>query len=76
MRVFADFQNADARGRLRLTTVGTLKDLSQQGVTLTDGLALTVYEPDELEADGTVQWSEDEQLWVADIGPVRHLDVK
>jgi hypothetical protein len=65
-RVFADFHNADASGRVRLNCAGTLHDLAAQGVTLRPGLALRLYS-EELEADGVVEFSEQEKLWVAAI---------
>ncbi|MBE9103946.1 hypothetical protein IQ229_02995 [Nostoc cf. edaphicum LEGE 07299] len=65
-RVFADFQNADAEGRLRLNSIGTIEDLANQSIELGDGQLLTVYSED-LEVDGVVQFSEEEKLWVAAI---------
>ena len=65
-RVFADFHNADAYGRLRLNCVGTVEDLSRQEITLSDGLLLTLYSED-IEVDGTVLYSTEENLWVAEI---------
>ena len=74
-RVYADFHNADAQGRLRLTCVGTLEDLTQQGIVLREGLHLTLYsddlddqgEADELLVEGVVLYSEQESCWVAAI---------
>lgn len=63
-RVFADFHNADARGRLRLNCVGTVEDLARNQIVLSDGLLLNLYS-EELEVDGQVQYSTDENLWVA-----------
>lgn len=63
-RVYADFHNADALGRLRLNCAGTARDLAQQHIELHDGLRLTVYSED-LEADGRAQYSPEEKLWVA-----------
>jgi hypothetical protein len=63
-RVFADFHNADAQDRLRLSCIGTLEDLANQKIELKDGQSLTLYSED-LEVDGVVQYSEDENLWVA-----------
>jgi len=63
-RVFADFHNADARGRLRLNCVGTVEDLARYQIVLRDGLLLTLYS-EELEVKGHVQYSTDENLWVA-----------
>jgi hypothetical protein len=74
-KVYADFHNADANGRLRLNCVGTIEDLARQGITLHDGLPLTLYSDDldsegrldELLADGLVSFSKEEHCWVAAI---------
>ncbi len=65
-RIFADFHNADEQGRLRLNCVGTIEDLSRQNIKLKDGQLLTFYD-EELEVDGVVQYSEEENLWLAAI---------
>ena len=65
-RVFVDFHNADERGCLRLNCVGSVEDLSQQGISLYDGMLLTLYSED-LETDGKVIYSTEENLWVAEI---------
>jgi hypothetical protein len=80
-RVYADFNNADPKGRLRLNCAGTIADLSRLGVQLREGLVLTVYmddtddhdQPDDLEAVAVVEYSQDEG-WVAriDWAAVRH----
>ncbi len=66
LRVFADFHNADAEGRLRLNCIGTIEDLANQSIELQDGQLLTLYSED-LEVDGVVQFSSSEKLWVAAI---------
>lgn len=74
-RIYADFQNLDGSNRLRLTCNGTLEDLSREKIELREGLILTLYmddaddegRPDELRADGTVQFNHEEQVWVAAI---------
>jgi hypothetical protein len=63
LRVYADFHNADAQGRLRLNCVGTVEDLACHQIMLRDGLLLTLYS-EEVEAEGQVQFSTDEHLWV------------
>jgi hypothetical protein len=63
-KVFADFHNADAKGRLRLNCIGTVEDLAQQQIVLRDGLSLILYSED-LEVEGVVQYSTDENVWVA-----------
>lgn len=65
-RIFADFHNADAQGRLRLNCIGTIEDLSRQRIELQNGQLLTLYS-EELEVDGAVQYSEVEKVWVAAI---------
>jgi hypothetical protein len=75
--VYADFNNADQSGRLRLNCVGTIEDLSQQGIQLREGLPLTLHD-EELEADGVVQFSSEEKLWVAAIDwkAIRHKSAR
>lgn len=62
-RVFVDFHNADAQGRLRLNCIGTIEDLSAQKIELQSGQKLTLYSED-LEVDGIVEYSDLEHLWV------------
>jgi len=64
--VYADFHNADQQGRLRLNCVGTARDLSRYQVSLYDGLVLT-FQSEDLEVDGTVRYSTEENCWVAEI---------
>lgn len=66
VNLYADFNNADARGRLRLNCAGTVEDLARQGVRLEEGLPLTLHD-EELEADGEAQFSPEESAWVARI---------
>ena len=63
-RVFADFHNADAKGRLRLNCAGTVEDLACQKIFLEEGQSLIFYSED-LEVDGVVRYSQKENLWVA-----------
>ncbi len=81
-RIYADFQNADAEGRLRLNCVGTTKDLARKNVVLQPGTTLTLYSDDadeegrsdDLQVTGVVEYSEAEQCWVArvDWHAIRH----
>jgi hypothetical protein len=64
--IYADFNNADEQGRLRLNCVGTIRDLGRLGVQLQDGLKLRVHD-EELEAEGEVHYSSDERIWVAQV---------
>ncbi len=65
-KVFADFQNADDQGRLRLNCIGTIEDLSRQGTQLVPGNKLLIYS-EELEADAVIEYSDQERIWVAAI---------
>jgi len=62
--VYADFHNADSQGRLRLNCVGTIRDLAEKRIILTEGLQLTLSD-DDLEVEAAVHFAEDERLWVA-----------
>ena len=64
LRVFADFNNADVQGRLRLNCNGTLEDLAQQQITLREQQWLTLYSED-LEVEAQVAFSTEENVWVA-----------
>jgi hypothetical protein len=82
-KVYADFHNADAKGRLRLNCVGTIEDLARQGITLREGMSLALYtddvnaegQLDELLADGIVAFSDEEHCWVAaiDWSAIQHI---
>ncbi|RKU33759.1 hypothetical protein C6499_00750 [Candidatus Poribacteria bacterium] len=63
-RVFAEFHNADAKGRVRLNCAGTRADIKRQKIALQDGQRLILYS-EELEVEGVVRYSEEEKLWTA-----------
>ena len=63
-RVFADFHNADAEGRVRLNCTGTTADLARQKIVLRNGQSLIIYS-EELEVEGVVHYSQKENLWTA-----------
>jgi hypothetical protein len=65
-RVFVDFNNADEKGRIRLNTVGTIRDLDQLGIVLREGTEMLL-SCLELEAEGRATYSEQEHVWVASI---------
>ena len=81
-RLYADFQNLDDENRLRLTCVGTRRDLERQGLELREGMTVTLYtddandngQRDELLADGVVHYDAAENCWVATIdwNAIRH----
>ena len=48
----------------RLNTIGSITDLNRAGVVLESGLIVRLYSED-FKATGTVEFSEDERIWVA-----------
>jgi hypothetical protein len=64
--VYVDFQNADASGRVRLNTAGSLRDLAALSNGPTDGLMVRL-EAEELRASGVLRFSAEEQIWVAEL---------
>lgn len=81
-KVYADFQKVDDEGRLILTCAGTARDLARHRIELREGLVLAFYSddaddegaPDDLLAEGTVQYDAAAGRWVAllDRGAIRH----
>jgi hypothetical protein len=73
--VYADFQNADPQGRVRLNSVGTVNDLARLNLPLSEGLELLLYsddadqdgDPKQLVIEGSVAFSSEEHCWVARI---------
>jgi hypothetical protein len=59
-----DFNNADASGRVRLTTVAARADIAALTEPLSEGMRLQLVD-DELSAVGTAAFNSDEDLWTA-----------
>lgn len=66
-KIFADFNNTDKRRYLRLNTRGALDDIEKQNIKLEEGLEVLLYDHDELEVLGIVEFSLEEDIWVAKI---------
>jgi hypothetical protein len=65
-RIYADFNNADLDGRLRLSVAGAAADLENFHPPLKSGAEITVYD-EEHEADAVLEFSAREGIWVARI---------
>jgi len=65
-RIYADFNNADSKGRLRLITEGSLSDIKSLNLKMEEGLLIVVYD-DELSTSAEVSFSEEEKIWVAKV---------
>jgi len=66
-KIFADFHNADSSGRIRLTTAGTLEDIKRLNIELQNGLQVILNDHEEFETVGIIEYSENENIWVAKI---------
>jgi hypothetical protein len=64
--VYADFNNVDEQGRLRLNVQGALRDIEHQALALHDGMAIDVSDG-ELSASGIVRFSAHERIWVVEL---------
>lgn len=73
--IYADFNNLDDEGRIRLTTLGSVTDIARLGIQLRDGLELTLATDDaddagnrdDLMADAVVRYNRKDKCWVAEI---------
>ena len=63
---FADFNNADPKGRVRLNTVGSIRDIEESRIVLMDGVRLELYDDDEIVLEGIVR-SDPIEGWVAEV---------
>ena len=66
-KIFADFHNSDRDGRVRLNTVGTFRDIKEHNITLQEGLQILIDDNDGLVTPGIVEFSKEENIWVAKI---------
>lgn len=64
--IYADFQNADRDGFVRLNTNGTVADLARLGLTLVDGLSVVISDG-ELVSQATIRCPGVEGIWRAEI---------
>lgn len=64
--IFADFNNRDEDGYIRLNTIGTEEDLRANSIQLKDGIYLLVSDGD-LTAEVLVRAPGREQVWRAEI---------
>ena len=60
-RIYADFNSIEnseggSTSTLRLTGYGTIRSLSNQKLQLFEGMALVVFEPNDIEADGIAHY--------------------
>ena len=66
-KIFVDFNNADKEGRIRLNTKGAISDIREKNILLEHGLELFLDDGEELSILGIIEYSQDENIWVAKI---------
>lgn len=66
-KIFADFNNADGEGRLRLNCHGSISDIKRLGVELFEGKEILLTDEEGLKTKGIVHFSTEENIWVAKI---------
>lgn len=66
-KIFADFNNADRKGRIRLNTNGSLSDIKLLKIELIDGKKVMLDDDDGLATIGSLMFSEEERIWVVEI---------
>jgi hypothetical protein len=73
IRIYADFNNADEQGRVRLNTVGSLADIERHQHSLTDGMRIILHAPGDFEVEGTLTY---DAIWkgVPDWSTIRYTD--
>jgi hypothetical protein len=64
-KILADFNNADTKGRLRLNLFGGLKRIKDQNIELQENLEVLLDDDEGLRTKGIVQFSNEENIWVA-----------
>ncbi len=66
-KLFADFNNADQHGRVRLNTNGTFADIKRLSLELKEGMQVPLHDDDSLKTVGQLKYSDKENIWVAEI---------
>jgi hypothetical protein len=75
-KLFADFNNADRQGRVRLNTNGTFADIKKLNLDLKEGMQVLLDDNDSLTTIGHVKYSDLEKIWVAEVNwnDIKHND--
>ena len=73
IRIYADFNSCDEQGRVRLSTVGSLKDIKQYEHMLEEGMRVILYTPDEFEVAGILVF-EDIWLGIPDFSTINYYN--
>ncbi|MBI2386061.1 MAG: hypothetical protein HYV14_08605 [Elusimicrobia bacterium] len=71
IRIYADFNSQDEQGRVRLSTVGSRKDIERHRSKLKEGMEVILYTPGDFEVRGTLTF---DQIWlgIPDLSTIRY----
>ena len=72
--IFADFNNLDSWGRVRLITTGSLESIQPDSIELIEGKQVQLDDEDGLRNIGTLYFSKDENIWVAKLSPDNYIE--
>lgn len=61
LKIYADFNNADETGRIRLNTVGSLQDINRLKGSLAPGISVVLYTPGDFEVAARVEY---DGIWI------------
>jgi hypothetical protein len=67
IKIFADFNNADTLGRVRLNTRGALGDIEANKIVLQDDMHVLLDDDEGFTTTGVIEFSKEENIWVAQI---------
>ena len=75
IRIYADFNSTDENRSVRLSTVGSLKDIELHRPQLKEGLEVILYMTDEFEVRGKLAF---DKIWlgIPDWDTIRHYKTK
>ena len=75
-KLFADFNNADQHGRIRLNNNITLEDIKKLKIELKQGMQILLNDNHGLTAISQIKYSHEEKIWVAeiDLDDIKHND--
>lgn len=75
IRIYADFNSSDEQGRVRLSTVGSRKDIERHRPSLKEGMEVILYTPGDFEVRGTLTF---DRIWlgIPDWSTIRYEDAK
>jgi hypothetical protein len=72
--IFADFNNTDICGRVRLSVTGATQNIKRKNIDMIEGKAVMLDDGDGLKIIGILKFSKEENIWVAEIDRERFIN--